>query len=235
MASIAKPRGSLPARVYWVRRGVLLALVLGLVFGVAQLVGSFGGGSNSKAAQVATTPTPSPSATATTEAPQGPCLANDIVVTPTARVVHGGGPITLKFRLLGKARSCTWQMSADTFVVKITSGSDRIWSSQDCPAAIPTRSVVVGSAKPAKVSVEWSGRRSAKDCPRGLAWARIGTYHVVAATVGGQPTDVQFDLVAPKKTVVTKTAKPKPSPTKQPTKKPTAKPTKKPTTKPSPR
>ncbi len=223
MSSVTKPRGPLPARTYWVRRLILLGVVAALAIGVTYLVGNLGSGTQPTAAQPSKSPTPSPSASP--QAPAGgPCLPTDIVVTPTVRKVHGGAPITLKFQLTGKVASCTWQMSAETLVVKITSGSDRIWSSQECPAAIGSRSVVVSQTKPAKISIVWSGRRSAPDCPKGTPWARIGTYHVLAATVGGEPTDVQFDLVAPKTTVVTKTAKPKPQKSPTPTKSPTKKP-----------
>ena len=48
-----------------------------------------------------------------------------------------------------------------------------------------------------------------------------GFYHVYAAALGSTPTDVQFEITFPKRGVVTKTAKPKP--TKKATQKTTQK------------
>ncbi len=126
--------------------------------------------------------------------------------------VHGGHAIPLKLKLTGTATACAYSLSAKSLVVKVTSGSDRIWSSQDCPAAIPTRDLVIRSARPTKVVIPWNGRRSGPGCAKGLGWAVPGSYHIIAAAYGGQPTDVQFLITKPKKIVLTKT--PKPTPTK---------------------
>ncbi len=42
MRSMARPRGPLPARVYWVRRVLVLGVALALVFGIARLLGGTG-------------------------------------------------------------------------------------------------------------------------------------------------------------------------------------------------
>ena len=42
MGSVRHPRGRLPQRVYWVRRGVVLGVALLLVFGIARLIGGTG-------------------------------------------------------------------------------------------------------------------------------------------------------------------------------------------------
>ncbi len=42
MGSVRHPRGRLPQRVYWVRRGVVLAMALLLVFGIGKLLGGNG-------------------------------------------------------------------------------------------------------------------------------------------------------------------------------------------------
>ncbi|WP_203337176.1 hypothetical protein [Nocardioides limicola] len=42
MTALARPRGPLPARVYWFRRGLLLLTVVALVVGVAKLAGGAG-------------------------------------------------------------------------------------------------------------------------------------------------------------------------------------------------
>jgi hypothetical protein len=112
--------------------------------------------------------------------------------------------------------ACTWDVSAENLAVKVTSGSDRIWSSQQCVAAVPEQSVVVRKDHPVAVSVVWNGQRSDSDCTRTTAWAEPGFYHVVAASFGADPVDRQFELQSPVPRTITAT----PTPTSKPKKKP---------------
>ena len=81
-------------------------------------------------------------------------------------------------------------------MVKVTSGEDRFWSTQDCGGAVPKQSVVVRREAPTTVSMAWNGLRSDADCSRTTSWAEPGYYHVVAAAFGAEPTDVQFRLLS---------------------------------------
>ena len=237
MPSVTAPRGPLPARVYWVRRALVVVVALALVFGIGKLLTGFGGDPKATTAAAAPSqqPTASPSATVPAPAPTkkatkgkkttvplsvptGTCDPAKIDVVPAVRKVDGGGAITLPVKLLSTDGACTWQASPRALVVKVISGKDRIWTSQDCRASIPTQDVVVRPAgeKATVVDVTWNGRRSHDGCPSGTEWADVGYYHVIAATLGGEPTDVQFQVVGPPRPVVTKTTHPKP------TKKPTA-------------
>ena len=116
MSSTARPRRPLPRRVYWVRRTLVLAVALGLVFGIAQLLGGTGGSDGEAARVVGAEPsTGAAGAGATGDAspqtdptrgtngkrdkgsrkktktptplamPTGPCLSEDVVVTPKVR------------------------------------------------------------------------------------------------------------------------------------------------------
>src|SRR3954464_15623981 len=100
-------RGRLPARVYWVRRVMVLGVAVLLVVGVARLLGGSSDASSEpdRAATVADTAdptvTPSTNAPATTDGehhrasagatdpvtrvamPSGPCRADDIAMTPS--------------------------------------------------------------------------------------------------------------------------------------------------------
>ncbi len=49
MSSLARPRGPLPARTYWVRRALVVATVVALVVGLNNLIGGGGGGDGSGA------------------------------------------------------------------------------------------------------------------------------------------------------------------------------------------
>ena len=94
--------------------------------------------------------------------------------------------------------ACTWTVSPQALVVKVTSGTDRIWSTQECHAA-RSRSSPSSSARTSRRPSRsaWNGQRSDADCTRSTAWAEPGYYHVVAASFGADPVDVQFALSRP--------------------------------------
>jgi hypothetical protein len=226
--------------VYWVRRTLVLAVALGLVFGIAQLLGGSTGSSGDETARVVGADrTPSQSAqergsTADAEpsqqsgprgtkgsrkpkktetplaVPTGPCRNEEVVVEPKLKQAAYAGSLVhvrLKMTTTGNP-ACTWTVSPETLVVKITSGDDRIWSSQECPDAVPQTDVVARKDVPAKIDMGWAARRSDSGCTPQRGWAQPGFYHVTTAAFGAEPTDVQFELRPP--VAPTVTAKPKP-------------------------
>lgn len=236
-------RGPLPARVYWRRRMLLLALATLLVVGIARLLGSgsdassdpearpaaatasiSGSGAPSSSAPASTdgtievTPdqTPSPGKHHTSQAPvlaepDGACEATDIVVTPEVKHAVAGPGDGVRFKLglqTRQAEACTWHVSSRTLTMKITSGHDGIWSSQQCPRKVPDEQVVVRRDQPTTVTVTWNGRRSDDGCPRQTDWALPGFYHVSVAALAGEPTDAQFELRAPSAPVITRSPEP---------------------------
>lgn len=226
---LTRPRGRLPARVYWFRRGLVLGTPVLLVIGFAHLLGGGGGSTPPKAeladAGTSTHSTPSsphpsgPTATDTAPiipsstplaTPDGPCKTDDLSVQPGVPSPKAGGPVIIQVQVSTTRDACTFTASPKTLAVKVTSGSDRVWSSQDCHSAVPTRSLIVRSSTPVTVPVSWNGRRSVPgSCNDTQAWARAGYYHALAAVIGSTPADVQFRLSVPPRPVVTKTAKPK--------------------------
>jgi hypothetical protein len=94
--------------------------------------------------------------------------------------------------------------------MKITSGDDDIWTSQDCPRAVPSEDVVVRNNVGTEIDVTWSGRRSDDDCSRLTEWALPGWYYVDAAALAGEPSDLHFELETPEPGVVIEKVKPKP-------------------------
>ncbi|MCY4724798.1 hypothetical protein NYO98_00790 [Nocardioides sp. STR2] len=244
MPTTVRPRGPLPARVYWTRRLVVLAVPVLLVVVLARVLGGSADGKDpgtARATQAGATtaatvaPTAGPTAevapgtgrkgkkgkkdrtveTAPPEPvlaePTGPCTESDIVATPALTSAPGGAdvPITVNLRTIA-TEACTWQASPETMTVTITSGSDYIWSSRECPASIPPQDVVVRQAVDAPVVVTWSARRSDEGCTKWTDWAMPGFYHVEAAALGGDGTDVQFELTGGVPAVVTTTADPQP-------------------------
>jgi hypothetical protein len=211
---------------------MVLVTALALVFAVGRLLnGSGSGSSDGKATVTAGSPTPTtttpgvagpfpiratggsgrPAAAGTPTvlaAPTGPCAVNEISVAPTVPHPVAGGRVALVLELTGIKPACTFAVSSRTLVAKVTSGKDRIWSTQDCPGAVHESSVVVRSAAPTQVTVTWSGRRSDDECSRSTSWALPGYYHLTAAVIGSEPGEARFRLIGPPRPVITRTAKP---------------------------
>lgn len=237
MSSVTRPRGPLPPRVYWTRRLLLVVVALALVFGFARLFGGGGDSSgpsarpvdssvrpsstspSGAALQVAATPTisgaadPSSGDTATNiplPGPQGRCADDDIRISPSIKgFAYAGSPVVFALSLTtAGSPACTWSVSPSTLVLKITSGPDRIWSTQDCRGAILKQDVVVRKDTPTVVDLAWNARRSNAGCTSSSGWVEPGYYHAVVAAWGSEPVDDQFRLlnVVPQTT----TAYPKP-------------------------
>ena len=219
---------------------MVLGIATLLVVGVGRILtaGSDGSSGPDQAAQVAAQPDPTPSAGETgkeqkrkkgkkkkdrpTETapptpilaqPTGPCANDDIVATPVLAEAAGGGEVLISVELRTQlSEACTWAVSPDTLTLKISSGDDDIWASRQCPESVPTRNLIVRQDVATKVGVRWSGRRSDETCSALTGWALPGWYHIVAAALAGEPTDVQFELVTPPAPTVTKTITPSPDP-----------------------
>lgn len=147
--------------------------------------------------------------------PEGPCTDSDVAVTPTLDDPVAGRTVFLVLELRTvTSPACTWRVSPETLTLKVTSGPDDIWSSQQCPRAIPTQSIVIRSAVTTRVGVRWSGRRSDADCSRLTEWALPGWYHVAAAALAGEPSALQFQLQRPTRQVITRTPEPPEPPEK---------------------
>lgn len=227
-------RGPLPARVYWVRRMLVLGFALLLVVGIARVLGSGSDGSSApdRATQVAADSTPSSPTSPTSPTarqtgkdkqpgegksskvpplalPSGPCQDGDVAVTPQIKRAVAGRDIfiVLSLRTL-ESEACTWRVSPTNLTVKVTSGKDDIWTSRECPRAIPVRDVVVRKDVTTTVGLTWNSRRSDEGCSRLTEWALPGYYHIAASALGGEPSDLQFRLATPTAAVVTRTAEP---------------------------
>lgn len=238
MSSVTRPRGPLPPRVYWFRRLLVLGLAFGMVFGIGRLLGGQPGGTDAPSVRPAAASAASPTAGLTASAgptptagvapsvtpqepvrtttplavPTGPCLDRDVRVMPTVgRDAIAGSDITITLSLTTfTAPACTWEVSSRSVVLRLTSGSDRIWSTQDCPSAVPTQPVVLRRDQATTVDVVWSGQRSDGECSRTTPWAQPGYYHASAAAFGAEPSDLQFRLLTPLPPTIT------PSPTAEP-------------------
>src|SRR4051812_35681442 len=146
-------RGRLPARVYWVRRLMVLGVATLLVVGIARLLGGSSDGSSgpdrvtpvADSSSSVTTPSttgpttpaqqtgkhgetkhPTPDATPVAM-PSGPCAADDIAIAPSVPHPIAGRDIKLVLDLSTlTSPACNWTMSSRTLALKITSGPDLI-------------------------------------------------------------------------------------------------------------
>jgi hypothetical protein len=231
-------RGPLPARVYWTRRVMVLGTAVVLVFGIARALGAGSDASSQsepreRARQVAAVPTttlglPELSPTATEPlgrrseqkqkkevvplaTPEGTCEDEDVAVTPTVDHPVAGRDvrIVLELRTI-VSEACTWEVSPEALTLKITSGKDEIWTSRHCPRAVPDEEVTLRREHTTRVDVTWDARRSDEECSKLTKWALPGWYHVAAAALAGEPSDLQFELERPDREHVTKTVEPKP-------------------------
>lgn len=147
--------------------------------------------------------------------PEGPCANEDVKVTPKVDEAVAGRDVVVVIKLRSiLSPACTWRLSPEEATLKITSGSDDIWSSRECPRVMPTQDVVLRNNTVTKVELTWNSRRSDEDCSPRTDWARPGWYHVTAAALAGEPMDRQFELETPIAPVITRTVTPEPKPQK---------------------
>ncbi len=243
MSSVTPPRGRLPRRVYWVRRLVLLGIVLLLVVGVSRLVGGSGSSGDPQARAVGATASagpsslPAPQATPSADAvasaparpsasgaasgaatsktplavPTGPCRDSDVQIAPSVdRPAYAGHDIVFTLNLSTReSPACTWVLSTGTAMLKVSSGQDRVWSTQDCRRALPRQTVVVRKDVVTKVHVVWTGQESSHgSCSRTTPWAMPGSYHATAAVFGFEPVETEFVLELAPRRRITKSPSP---------------------------
>jgi hypothetical protein len=222
----------LPTRVYWVRRLMVLGIAALLVVGIARMLGASSDGSSGPdtARQAAADTTPStngPSTPTTTTTPRGhhhhrstvtaspvampsgPCPDSDVSIAPSVKHTIAGQDVKLILDISTiSSPACDWTLAGDSLALKITSGSDLIWTTVQCANAIPTQSLVLRQGVPTRVKLTWNARRSEPGCPKLTDWALPGTYHLHVAALAGTPQDVTFALDLPAAPTVTQTAHP---------------------------
>lgn len=195
---------------------MVLSVALLLFIGLGKVLGGGGDGKEDdtpQASTVASSPTTTPTGKGRTGGkkhsqpqkprrtkeplpqPSGPCVDSDVVVTPKIARAQAGAEVSITLLVTSKiSEACTFAISPDSFVLKMTSGDDRIWTSQQCPGRIPKVTVIARQEVPGRAVMTWSGRRSNEDCTPEAGWALPGYYHAVSAALGADATDVQFEL-----------------------------------------
>ena len=185
-----RPVGPEPASTYWQRRAVVatgVVLVLGLLWTLltggseapdrlAEAPGPTAAAETAApVATVAPTPAPSPPAVPI-------CQPQALKIEPAAgddSYPVGASPrLSLRVTNTG-AIPCTRDLGQAAVELQVVSGSDRIWSSDDCAPGGAKNVVTLQPGKPQVQRVTWNGRRSRPGCKGGKAQAQAGTYRVL--------------------------------------------------------
>jgi hypothetical protein len=189
MALHWRPVGPEPASTYWQRRAVVAT---GAVLLLALLVTLLTGGSDEpdRLAE-APVPTAAPSAATPTATPtSSPTPAAVPICQPEALEVEalaaqdsydvGSSPrLSLRVTNTGAA-PCTRDLGQAAVELTVFSGSDRIWSSDDCAPGGPKDVTTLAPGKPEVQRATWDGRRSRPGCEGDKERAQAGTYRVSA-------------------------------------------------------
>lgn len=149
-------------------------------------------------------PSPSPgssaSATPSAKAPPKPkpvaCTPDRLRTTLSGRQsLKAEQPATFRLSLVNETpKTCTVSVRPATFALRISSGTDPIWSTTDCPKTVRTLTRTLGTGKAVRWSVRWDGSRSGKGCTDQPEVPRPGTYLATAQLDGADPVRLRLVL-----------------------------------------
>jgi len=124
------------------------------------------------------------------------CAAKDLRPTLTAkRRIAPKHATTFELSLInGSAKTCVARVTRKNFQLKINSGSDRVWSTGDCPSMIKTISRKLGSEDAVAWSLTWDGKRSKSRCKSASQALRPGRYVATAQLDGAEPVKLRMIL-----------------------------------------
>ena len=185
-----KPVGPQPPNVYWRRRVlavVVLVVVLGLlIWAVTALIGAFTGGDEpAKQPSPGASGTAAPSSSPSGSASEGgaACTARDVEVVATAdsRTHKVGDTAQIGMTITNSSdKTCRMDVGSAAITILVKSGSDQVWSSDDCETGSQSNQVDIEAGQAMESVVPWKTERSAAGCETGLSAIRPGTYQVVA-------------------------------------------------------
>jgi hypothetical protein len=131
--------------------------------------------------------------------PTGPCQPADVDIEIDVADSEPGEPNTATFLFTStRSAACTLAITPDDMVVRITSGDDVVWSSDDCPDALRAKELVARADPPTAYEFRWSGHRSSENCQPVSTLPDPGGYWVEAALIGADPHRAYFDIKASK-------------------------------------
>lgn len=214
-------RRRLPAEIYWRRRLLVLAVVIGLVWVGLRVFGDEAEPDRPVATPTATTPATTPVAAlvngkvkVTLETGTAQCDPEKVRVSPAVKGgQHVGGRVKVAMSVsTTEKKPCVVNPKTADLLVVISANKAPVWDSDVCKTALLSKPVAVSPPWTTVVETTWSGRGSGPNCSPDQGYASPGTYVIKSATLGGEPGQATFRL----------TNKPKPKPaekTEEPDKK----------------
>lgn len=204
--AVLHPRGPHSPGVYWRRRLLVLLIIGVLVYAASHACG----GSAPNRPTAASGPTPaasrspaaSPSVTvspaASPSASPSPAVlpdCPDAALKVTSQTdAHSYPPgtspkLTLVVQNTSQSR-CRRDLGSAQLELVVTSGTDRIWSSNDCAPGGSPEIVELTPGEKQTYAVTWDRERSAPGCPQGAGKAQPGTYKLQprVGQIEGAPT-----------------------------------------------
>ncbi|PKQ27323.1 MAG: hypothetical protein CVT64_02545 [Actinobacteria bacterium HGW-Actinobacteria-4] len=199
MQGLRQPVGDQPPEVYWKRRGILLGLIV-LVFLVVWFLSTSPSGETDDPSSPAPTTSPAP----------------DLTTSPVAGASRACGPEDVEFTTVANPRDfaggalpnfdvdiehvgdtpCHLDTASEGTELLIMSGSDRIWSSADCPVDTPinARQFLMQPGAAEEFQVTWPRTRSSVGCNPVSATPLPGTYRATLTIQGIPSAEAVFTL-----------------------------------------
>lgn len=94
----------------------------------------------------------------------------------------------------GSPQTCVAAITPDNFELKIYSGNDRIWSTNDCAAKVKKINKTLAAERSTSWTMSWNGRRSKASCKQPSEIPRAGTYFVTAQLKDAKPVQLRMIL-----------------------------------------
>jgi hypothetical protein len=198
VGALLRPIGPQPPAVYWRRRTVLVAvLALVLLLGDRALGADGAAGTAATRTTAIRTTAPATTAAATPRAlVTCPDSALTVTVATDARVYPAGATPRLRITVANTGRTaCRRDVGSRALGLVVHSGTDRIWSSDDCQQAPPSEVRTMRPGQRVTQSVSWPRRRSAAGCATpATATAGAGTYTLAGHAGTAQSPVLVFHL-----------------------------------------
>ncbi|MCL1838589.1 MAG: hypothetical protein FWG47_04650 [Propionibacteriaceae bacterium] len=165
-----RPEGPKSAKVYWVRRLIVLAP---LAIAACILIWAFTSSGDEKPLVPTPTPTPTPSLQACNPA------TIDLSVAALQSVKAGAEKTSFAISFTNTStQRCLVDITPDNFEVKIISGKDQIWTTATCAQWVPASSNPITANEKYVWSFDWELRRS-NGCKLASAELKPGTYQIL--------------------------------------------------------
>jgi hypothetical protein len=104
-------------------------------------------------------------------------------------------PATFELSVInGGEQTCAVTVDSKNFQLRIYSGSERIWSTRDCPSLVTPISTQLESQQAVGWKITWNGLRSASGCEHDSESLHTGNYVATAELSDAEPVKLRMIL-----------------------------------------